>query len=176
MNNVISDVLFPVHEYLKKHSTMEQHRELERVQWLPAAEIRALQRGKLARFLEEVNRTVPFFRGIPTDPDQFASIPFSTKAIIRANTDCFKADGAEGLTRSNTGGSSGEPLIFYLGKRRVSADVAAKLRATHWWGVDIGDPEVVIWGAPVELSKQDLVRELRDRVFRTKLLSAFEVA
>jgi phenylacetate-CoA ligase len=79
------------------------------------------------------------------------------------------------LTRFNTGGSSGEPLIFYLGKRRISADVAAKIRATRWWGVDIGDPEVVIWGSPVELTKQDHVRELRDRIFRTKLLSAFDM-
>ena len=94
---------------------------------------------------------------------------------MRANTEAFKATGARDLTRSNTGGSSGEPLIFYLGKRRISADVAAKLRATRWWGVDIGDPEVVVWGAPVELSKQDRVRELRDRLFRTKLLSAFDM-
>jgi len=176
MKPLISNILFPVHEYLKHHSTIEQHRELERVQWLPAAEIRKIQVEKLARFLETVQRTVPYFRDIPTDPGQLSSIPFSTKAVMRAHTEEFKATGAEQLTRSNTGGSSGEPLIFYLGKRRISADVAAKLRATRWWGVDIGDPEVVIWGAPVELSKQDRVRELRDRIFRTKLLSAFDMS
>jgi len=176
MNNVISNVLFPVHEYLKKHSTMEQFRELERVQWLAPDQVRAVQQERLARFLESVQANVPYFREIPTDPLQLSAIPFSTKAVMRANTEGFKAVGARHLTRSNTGGSSGEPLIFYLGKRRISADVAAKLRATRWWGVDIGDPEVVVWGAPVELSKQDRVRDLRDRLFRTKLLSAFDMS
>jgi phenylacetate-CoA ligase len=164
-----------MHERLKHHTTIEQHRELERIQWLTPGEIREIQRKKLGRFLETVQRTVPHFRDIPTKPEQFSSIPFTTKAIIRSSTDAFKAMGAPRLTRFNTGGSSGEPLIFYLGKRRISADVAAKLRATRWWGVDIGDREAVIWGAPVELSKQDRIRELRDWLFQTKLLSAFDL-
>ncbi len=173
--SVISKVLFPMHERLKHHTTIEQHRELERVQWLAPEEIRRIQREKLGRFLETIQKTVPHFRDVPTNPEQFTSIPFTTKAIIRANTDAFKAAGAQRLTRFNTGGSSGEPLIFYLGKQRISADVAAKLRATRWWGVDIGDREAVIWGAPVELSKQDRIREFRDWLFQTKLLSAFDM-
>ena len=83
---------------------------------------------------------------------------------------------AVGLTKSNTGGSTGTPLIFYLGKRRISADVSAKMRVTRWWGVDIGDPEIVIWGSPVELSKQNRLRVFRDRLFRTHLLSAFNMS
>jgi phenylacetate-CoA ligase len=34
---------------------------------------------------------------------------------------------------------------------------------------------VVIWGSPVELTKQDRIRAFRDRLFRTKLLSAFDM-
>jgi phenylacetate-CoA ligase len=80
------------------------------------------------------------------------------------------------LARSNTGGSSGEPLVFFLGKERVSHDVAAKWRATRWWGVDIGDREIVVWGSPIELHAQDFVRKLRDTVLRTRLLPAFEMS
>ena len=78
-------------------------------------------------------------------------IPFLTKPLIRANVDRLKADGAGKLMRYSTGGSSGEPLVFYMGSDRVSHDVAAKWRATRWWGVDIGDPEIVVWGSPIEL-------------------------
>ncbi len=46
------------------------------------------------------------------------------------------------LQRFNTGGSSGEPLIFLLGNERVSHDVAAKRRATRWWGVAGGVGQV----------------------------------
>ncbi len=81
-----------------------------------------------------------------------------------------------GLARFNTGGSGGEPLIFYLGRERVTHDVAAKWRATRWWGVDIGDPEIVVWGSPIELGAQDRLRALRDRLLRTRLLPALETS
>ncbi len=116
------------------------------------------------------------------EPEQFESLsalsklPLLNKAAIRANIESLKSINAQSLTRSNTGGSSGEPLIFYLGKERVSHDVAAKWRATRWWNVDIGDPEIVIWGSPIELGTQDNIRAIRDSLFRSKLLPAFEMS
>lgn len=116
------------------------------------------------------------------EPEQFESLsalsklPLLNKAAISANIESLKSVNAQSLTRSNTGGSSGEPLIFYLGKERVSHDVAAKWRATRWWNVDIGDPEIVIWGSPIELGTQDNIRAIRDSLFRSKLLPAFEMS
>jgi phenylacetate-CoA ligase len=66
--------------------------------------------------------------------------------------------------------------IFNIGKKWISHDIAAKWRATRWWGVDIGDPEVVIWGSPIELKTQDRLRYLRDKILRTHLLPAFEMS
>lgn len=175
MKSLIRNVLFPAHEYLKKHSTVIQHRDLEETQWLSNEEIKRLQVDKLRKLIDSIKKEVPYYEKSSVTLDTFSSTPYLTKKVIRENTDVMRSSTARSLVRSNTGGSSGEPLIFYLGKRRISADVAAKLRATNWWGVDIGDPEVVIWGAPVELSKQDRIRELRDRLFRTKLLSAFDM-
>jgi phenylacetate-CoA ligase len=42
--------------------------------------------------------------------------------------------------------------------------------------VDIGDPEIVIWGSPIELVAQDHLRGIRDRLLRTRLLPAFEMS
>ena len=44
--------------------------------------------------------------------------------------------------------------------------VAAKWRGTRWWGVDIGDREIVVWGSPIELTTQDRFRHFRDRLLR----------
>ena len=79
------------------------------------------------------------------------------------------------LKRFNTGGSSGQPLIFLLGNERVSHDVAAKWRATKWWNVDIGDKEIVAWGSPIELGAQDRARIMRDLLFRSQLIPAFDL-
>ena len=52
-----------------------------------------------------------------------------------------------GAFEYNTGGSSGEPLIFYFGRWRQASDAAGRMRARRWWGVEPGEREVYLWGA-----------------------------
>jgi phenylacetate-CoA ligase len=81
-----------------------------------------------------------------------------------------------GVFKYTTGGSSGEPLIFYFGRARQAADAAGRLRARRWWGVEPGEREVYLWGAPVELNKTDRIKILRDRLVNQLLLNAFEMS
>lgn len=182
----VSNVLFPLQEKLKKHDTVRVHREMEASQWLPRERILDLQLTRLKALLQDVAGHVPYYRDLFArtgfDPAAVRSLadlqalPFLTKAEIRAHSDALRADDAKGLARFNTGGSSGEPLIFYIGTERVTHDVAAKWRATRWWDVDIGDREIVVWGSPIELGTQDRVRLVRDALMRTELLPAFEMS
>ena len=180
---LVSSLLFPLHERLKHHSTVAVRRAMERSQWFEPDALRALQVERLRALLVEIGREVPYYRELfarlKFDPaavnslDALRALPFLDKATIRANTEALKHPRATSLARFNTGGSSGEPLIFFIGKERVSHDVAAKWRATRWWNVDIGDPELVVWGSPIELGAQDRVRQVRDTLLRTELLPAF---
>jgi len=182
----VANVLFPLHERLKGHDTRTRLRGLEATQWLDRSRLEALQLANLRRFLADIGARVPYYRemfaavgmapGNVQSLGDLAKLPLLTKPLIRANVDRLKADDAGKLMRYNTGGSSGEPLVFYMGADRVSHDVAAKWRATRWWGVDIGDPEIVVWGSPIELHAQDRLRQLRDRVLRTELLPAFDMS
>lgn len=183
---LVANTLFPLHEWLKHHTTVAVRQRMEQSQWWQPAQLRELQVKRLRELLMSANEHVPYYRDLfaqlhfdPTHVeslDVLHTLPFLTKSDIRANTDRLKAKNAQGLARFNTGGSSGEPLIFYLGNERVSHDVAAKWRATRWWNVDIGDPEIVVWGSPIELGTQDKVRMIRDQVMRTKLIPAFEMS
>lgn len=183
---LVSGLVFPLQERLKKHSTVADRRAMEDSQWWPRERLEALRVQRLRALLTHAAARVPYYRDlfarIGFDPAAVSSVtdlqrlPFLDKPLIRAHTDALKADDARGLARFNTGGSSGVPLIFYIGLERVSRDVAAKWRATRWWGVDIGDPEIVLWGSPIELGAQDRVRLLRDRLMRTRLLPAFEMS
>jgi phenylacetate-CoA ligase len=182
----VSSVLFPLHERLKNHDSCRRLRALETTQWLDKARLEELQLQNLRRFLVAIDSTVPYYTarfaevglvpGAVTSLADLTRVPFLTKPLIREHVDRLKARGAGRLIRYTTGGSSGEPLVFYMGRDRVSHDVAAKWRATRWWGVDIGDPEIVVWGSPIELGAQDRVRRLRDRVLRTELLPAFDMS
>ena len=182
----VSALLFPLHERMKGHASVALRRSMEESQWYSPQRLRALQLQRLRALLEHAGTHVPYYRNlfqrIGFDPaqlnslDQLARLPLLTKADIRAHGDAFKSDTARYLARFNTGGSSGEPLVFYIGKRRVSHDVAAKWRATRWWGVDIGDRELVVWGSPIELQAQDRWRAWRDRLLRTSLWPAFQMS
>lgn len=184
--SLVSSVLFPLHERLKGHDSVAIRRGLEDTQWWPAERLQSLQVQRLRELLVNVGQHVPYYRDLFArlgfqpqaiqDLGALRSLPFLTKAVIRANTEALKHAQARGLARFNTGGSSGEPLIFFIGNERVSHDVAAKWRATRWWNVDIGDPEMVVWGSPIELGAQDRVRRVRDTILRTELLPAFEMS
>ena len=182
----IAKLVFPLQERVKKHDTVRVRRQMEESQWWSAERIAALQVERLKAFLTDIGANVPYYRELFAstgfDPRAVKStadlqaLPFLTKAVIKEHTDALRADDAKGLARFNTGGSSGVPLIFFIGTERVTHDVAAKWRATRWWDVDIGDPEVVVWGSPIELGTQDRMRLIRDKLMRTELLPAFEMS
>lgn len=181
-----SNLLFPLHERIKGHDSVNLRHCLEESQWWSTQQFAVYRDMRLQQFLVEIGQRVPYYRDLfkrlNFDPsvvrstDALRRLPLLTKSDIRMNVENLKADGHGPLTRYNTGGSSGEPLIFYVGKGRKSHDVAAKWRATRWWGVDIGDVELVVWGSPMELGAQDRVRRLRDGLLRSHLLPAFEMS
>jgi phenylacetate-CoA ligase len=181
-----ASVLFPLQERLKGHDSVRMRRRLEASQWWPPERLREYQLGRLKEFLLRIGQEVPYYAELfarcQFDParmrsiEELTALPRLEKAAIRANIERLKARGARRLQRYNTGGSSGEPLVFYTGTDRRSHDVAAKWRATRWWDVDIGDKEVVVWGSPIELGAQDRLRALRDAAMRSWLLPAFDMS
>ena len=178
--------LFPLHERLKGHDSVAIRQRLEVSQWWTPEQIAAYQAKRLRAFLCDIGKNVPYYREMFNerrfDPKEILGIrdlqrlPFLDKREIRAHTAALHADNHGPMTRFNTGGSSGEPLVFFLGKSRISHDVGAKWRATRWWNVDIGDSELVVWGSPIELGAQDRFRRLRDGLLRSRLLPAFEMS
>lgn len=183
---MISNVVFPLQERIKGHSSVSLRRSLEMTQWLSSDQLEELRVAKLRNFLCRIAETTEYFS------DRFGALGFDAKAVdnvadlqklplmsktdIRENTQALRSCAGKDLRRFSTGGSSGNPLTFYLDHERVSHDVAAKWRATRWWDVDIGDSEMVVWGSPIELGAQDRVRQIRDRLYRTKLFSAFDMS
>lgn len=183
---LVSRLLFPLQCRVKGHATPRIRAAMERSQWLPATTLAARADEALAAFIDRCVREVPYWGRlfaehglVPGDvrgAGDLVRLPLLDKPTIRAHEQAMKRPGAVGLQRSNTGGSSGVPLTFWLGRERVAHDVAAKWRATRWWNVDIGDREMVVWGSPIEVGAQDRLRGWRDALMRTRLLPAFEMS
>ena len=182
---LVSGWLFPLHERLKQHHSTALMQQLEASQWQSPEQLQQLQNQNLQGFIRRLQHNNTYYAelfkrlGIDSNDirnrENLARLPLLTKTDIRANEQKLLCRYGHKRIKYNTGGSSGEPLIFYMGMGRVSHDVAAKWRATRWWGVDIGDTEAVIWGSPIELGKQDRIKQLRDQLFRSYLIPAFDL-
>jgi phenylacetate-CoA ligase len=186
----IADLTFRTQELLKGHSTFEILRRMNVEQWFPRQKLEQLQQKRLVWLLRHSAANVPYYaelfkaqglraqdlrtQGMHASFD-LTALPFLTKDLIRNNLKQMKSRNVRRVRTFSTGGSTGAPLKFYLGPTRVSSDIAGRMRAEGWFGISGTDPEFAIWGSPVELSKQDHIRNLRDRMLRTRLLSAFEM-
>lgn len=179
---LVSKILFPVHEKIKGHRTVQCLKQLEKSQWQPIAQIKKEQLRKLRILLKEAALHSPYYRQLfktanidienITSIDVLAAIPLLDKKIIRENFEAIKHKNAKNLIPYRTGGSTGEPLHLLVSKMRIAHDVAAKWRATRWWSVDIGDKELVVWGAGIECQKQSWLRNMRDKMMRSYLIPA----
>jgi phenylacetate-CoA ligase len=183
-------IVYPLQERLLKRPTFAYLERLEQSQWLPRADLEQLQMQKLAELLQTAARHSPWHaeriraagidtgaNSAPPTIDDLRRLPLMTKQDARANVDRIRWTGVPGgAARYNTGGSSGEPLIFYFGRWRQASDAAGRIRARRWWGVDVGDREVYLWGAPAELNKTDRIKTLRDGMLNQLVLNAFAMS
>lgn len=183
---LVWNILFPLHEWAKGHPTFRILREMEAADFMTRAEIEQLRAAKLRNFLQYGYANVPYIQSVmqraglkPADiqgPGDLVRFPLMRKADVRKNRDSMRSRVAGKLTSFSTGGSTGEPLLFDLPQERISSWIACRQRAMRWWGLSAGDKEYAIWGSPVELTRQDRLRNLRDGLLATRLLSAFEMS
>src|SRR5262245_62154336 len=184
---LVRHVIFPMHERLRGRKTLAYLAELEQNQWLSRGALEALQWKKLKRLLEHASRTVPYYARLfktlgasPEDirtPLDFQQLPVLTRDIIRDNIDSLKSRSRSvRFLKNSTGGSSGQPLRFYTDTTKETLGNAGKLRSRRWWGLEIGDSELDIWGHPVELSRMGRARDWKDRLLNLRAVSAYDLS
>jgi phenylacetate-CoA ligase len=181
------DLVYGLQERACHRPTFPYLAELEHSQWLSREGIEGLQLTKLRSLLTVALSHAPWHRARMEQaglrPDELASLadlrklPCMDKQDAAAHMDELVWRGVPGgAFKYNTGGSSGQPLIFHFGRWRQASDAAGRMRARRWWGVAPGEPEAYLWGAPVELNKTDWVKTLRDRLINQLVLNAFAMS
>lgn len=183
---LVRRVLYPLHERLKRKPTFRRLEELEHTQWLSPERLAEYQFTRMQRLLKFAYAHVPYYRelldkhGLPggrlESPDDLRRIPFLTREIIQTRFDDLRARAR--LPRvhpRSSGGSTGAPVTVLVDMGRMGFGEAARMRAQRWFGVQVGAREIVLWGSPIEVSRQDRVRKLRDWCLNSRLLSAFDM-
>lgn len=190
LRRAIARTAYRAQERLVGRETFAMLEALEQSQWFGRERLEVLQERHLQRLLLVALTHCPWHAermeacglaaAVRAGAVSFADLrrlPTMSKVDVRENGARILWQGVPGgAFRYNTGGSSGEPLQFYFGRGRQASDAAGRMRARGWWGVQVGDPEVYLWGAPVELSRTDRIKTLRDRAINQMVLNAFEMS
>lgn len=183
-STIVREVVNPV--YLLKNGSYQQLeflKEMEKVQYLSQREIVQLQFERLKALVTHAYDTCPFYKErfdrSGFNPRKFQSpadlekVPELTKSDIQANMGSMisRSFPKETLVRDKTGGSSGNPLVFYYQRDRIDSRHAAITRHNRWAGWDIGDKVGLIWGAYSDLEGY---KKLKSRL-RNSLLTRYLV-
>lgn len=187
--SIVKHIVFPLHEKLLKRPTIRYVNDLEKSQWLSRDKVELIQGEKLKHLLRLAIEHCPWHkqRILAANLDlsdnnlltleDLSKIPTMTKQDAQLHGhDMSWSAVPGGAYQYTTGGSSGTPLNFHFGKWRQASDAAGRIRARRWWGIDIGDKEIYLWGAPVELAKTDKIKQIRDRLMNQVLLNAFDMS
>ena len=132
---------------------------------------------------------VPFYKRrfdssgiIPEDiktTEDLLKIPCLTKNDIQKNLNelVIRSSASIALIKDSTGGSTGQPLIFYYTKSMNERREAARIRHNRWCGWDIGQKTGVLWGALETPDKKSRMRKrIRNRfINRSCLLNAYDI-
>lgn len=178
-------IFIPLHEAILRRPTLALLRNMEASQWWPVERLREWQGTRLRELLRHAAARCDFYRArlrqARIDPERagladLARLPALSKDDIAAHMAGLVVPSIPGgLRRATTGGSSGQPLAFMIDRRRQAADQAARARSRRWFGIEPGEREAYLWGSPIETSRQDRLRGLRDRLTNHLLLSAFDM-
>lgn len=177
---IVRHIIYPL--WMAKDGSPEPRhlRALRRSQFLPPAAMAELQWARLKAILEHAYSTIPFHRerfrqaGIsPADirePGDLLRIPRVTKEDIQQHREAMVSEAVDRsrLITDRSGGSTGEPVVFYYDPDRLASRQAAAIRHNEWAGWRVGDKVAYLWAAPRDIPpkggwKRSLRRRLLDR-------------
>ncbi len=160
----IESILYPAMEVKNGNRTRRYTKELIETQSYNSGELHSLQREKLIKLLNNCLHNVPAYKDIPLtsseiEHDPYAALekfPLLSKREFIKDPDIYLSTTANkaGLIPNATGGSTGEPVKFYMDRYDVEHYEAARWRGLSWAGITPGSRSIMIWGNPIELDAQ----------------------
>lgn len=150
---------------------------------------KAYQNYKFRKLMEHVYVNVPYYsklmKNLSLTPKDFRSVdditklPLLTKKIIRDNFKSFFSvkHSKNNMLYRTTGGSTGEPLEYYITKDSWAWYKAAMFRIFEWGGHNLGENMAVIGGSSLLNSDKTNFKKKAYDLFveRTDKFSAFDL-
>ena len=155
----IKHVLLPLDEWREGRRILSHLQSLEQSQFDDAAILEQARLEKMRRLLRHAFHNTSFYRRrfqeAGAHPDKInelsdlRTVPVLTKADIKGHLGEMVATNisSEGMSRSATGGSTGEHTPFYQDRACLNPKIALEYRFNRWAGWDVGEPIAFVWPA-----------------------------
>jgi phenylacetate-CoA ligase len=175
-------LVLPVTEGLRRGGFRQTLAELERQQWLDPDVLRDIQLQKLRRLLDHCARNVPYYQRLFREhgfdparvrgPEDLAELPPLTKADLQSSGRDLRATNlsSRDFLRNQSSGSTGSVTHFYLDRRCLDYARATQYRFFRWLGVEFGDRQALVWGAPLNLRQAKWLRRRLRHFFLNKMI------
>lgn len=183
----IEGIVYPLMEIKNGNRIRQYLADLKTTQNYTKSQLIQLQRDKLTSLLLDCAENVPAYEGLGLEKqyiiqDPFAAlqrVPILTKKQFQSEAEQYiskKAD-ISSLITNKSGGSTGEPVIFYMDRYTVEHYEAARWRGLSWWGITPGSRSVMIWGNPIELAaNQAESYRKKDKYLKNRItISAYQL-
>lgn len=128
-----------------------------------------IQSKKLKELLAYSYRYVPYYKHILKEAgvirdngeiylDRFQEVPILNKEILRAKYFELQSDikDSERWIVNTSGGSTGEPVFFIQDEKFNRYVMAVKCRYERWAGYRHGEPRLLLWGSPRDLTSSGI--------------------
>ena len=184
---MIEHMVYPLMETLKGNKVRSILYDLQcssqNMQW------HAVQQDRIRHLLRHCADTVPYYHFLRKHATEIDENPMRvlTEYIAPVSKQEFQLKSTQFLSAgipiteripNCTGGSTGEPVQFFMTRTQVENYEAARWRGLSWYGITPGSRSVMIWGNPVELSaNQQNAYKRREALLKNRLLiSAYDLA
>ncbi len=182
--------IYPLYYWKSGDKRLSRLNELEKSQYYSTQKIEALQLERLQKIIKYAYENTAYYKQIMDDrnltPNDFnclkdiEKLPLLTKSIIqeRMHEMISSQYAISDLVKDSSGGSTGEPTVYYKDKDRHNLRRADQIRHDRWSGWDIGKRKALIWGAQRDLKAIQSFREniLATYIERQWELDAFEMS
>lgn len=170
------------------------HREVDRIakrlretEFAPLDRLYSIQERKLRHLCNNAANGSPYYKKIfaqaGVDPrlitlDMLSKLPALERSTVRNNRENIlnRSYPKSRIVQNATGGSSGEPLLFYRSQKDLCFAAAILLQEMTWCGMRPGYPHVKLWGAPtdVQTATTGLKSRLWNYLYNRRVIDAFD--
>lgn len=168
-SGIVRRILYPLDVWRSGDGdVLRMRREFERTQWLSSDEISELSWNRAQKLIGHAYHHCPFYRRrfdlfdlVPSDLkslQDLTQVPILEKEDIQSHRDAMVAENwpRDDLKPNQTGGSTGEPISFYMSLASHQSRTAAMWRHNAWAAYDVGDKAAYVWGAIPDAPKHSL--------------------